>query len=127
MSPLLALGAPVSDLPLFDPAQLRSLLELGAEPALVQELIGLYEADAPERIAALADAAARGDAGRLMAEAHHLKGSLGNLGLVSFAELAKCLETAGREGRLEGVAALVAALPAAHAEGLAALKTAFPA
>jgi HPt (histidine-containing phosphotransfer) domain-containing protein len=117
----------MADLPVFDPAQLRSLLELGAEPALIQELIGLYEADAPERIAALAAAASDGDATRLLAEAHHLKGSLGNLGLVRFAELARRLETAGREGCLEGVEVLVAALPAEHAEGLAALKAAFPA
>ena len=117
----------MTDLPLFDPAQLRSLLDLGADPALIQELIGLYEADAPERIAALEAAAASGDAARLLAEAHHLKGSLGNLGLVRFAELARRLEAAGREGALEGVEVLLAALPAAHAEGLAALKAAFPA
>ncbi|HEX9082658.1 MAG TPA: Hpt domain-containing protein [Holophagaceae bacterium] len=116
----------MSDLPVFDPAQLQSLLELGAEAELIQELIGLYEADAPAHLEALAAGLAQGDPARVMAEAHHLKGSLSNLGLVRFADLARQVEEAGREGRLAGLEPLVAQFPEAHREGLAALKAAFP-
>ena len=118
---------PVDGLPDLDPAQLRSLLDLGADPALVQELIALHAADGPERIRALEAAVSAGDAARGATEAHQLKGSVGNLGLVRLAELARQLEQAGREGSLEGATDLAARLPAALVASLEALRAAFPA
>lgn len=114
-------------LPAFDPRQIQSLLDLGAEPGLVQELVDLLEADVPARLATLDQALAEGDAPRVLEEAHHLKGSLGNMGLQRFAELARRVEEGARMGRLPEAAPLVAAMPEAYREGLAALKAAFPA
>lgn len=114
-------------LPAFDPRQLQSLLDLGAEPGLVQELVGLLEADVPVRLEALDRALREEDAPRALEEAHHLKGSLGNMGLQRFADLARQVEDAARSARLVEAAPLVAAMPEAYREGLAALKAAFPA
>lgn len=114
-------------LPVFDPRQIQSLLDLGAEPGLVQELVGLLEADVPVRLAALDRALSEGDAPRALEEAHHLKGSLGNMGLVQFADLARQVEEGARGGRLPEAAPPVAAMPTAYREALAALKSAFPA
>lgn len=114
-------------LPPLDPRQLQSLLDLGAEPALVQELVALLEADVPARLEALRGALGAGDAPRALEEAHHLKGSLGNMGLQRFADLARQVEEAARSARLVEAAPLVAAMPEAYREGLAALKAAFPA
>ena len=113
-------------LPAFDPRQIQSLLDLGAEPALVRELVELLEADVPARLEALHRALSEGEAPRALEEAHHLKGSLGNMGLVQFADLARQVEEAARAARLSGAAPLVAAMPGAYREGLAALKAAFP-
>lgn len=113
-------------LPVLDPHQLRSLLDLGAAPALIQELIGLVEADVPQRLANLEGALLAGDTAGIVAEAHHLKGSLGNMGLSRLADMAGGLEEHGRAGRMAEAAPIVAAMPAAYSEALAALKAAFP-
>ena len=113
-------------LPVLDLAPLRDLLELGAEPELVQELIGLLEEDIPVRLAGLRKALAAADAEAAVQDAHQMKGALGNMGLLRFAELARRMEEASREGRLEEVRDLVEAIPAAHKEALAALRKAFP-
>ena len=114
-------------LPTLDPRQLRSLLDLGAEPALIQELVGLFEADVPPRLVALTSALADGHAAGVVEEAHHLKGSLGNMGLVRFADLATRLEEVAREGRMAEAIPFVSAMPEAYREALAALKAVFPA
>lgn len=114
-------------LPVLDPHQLRSLLDLGAEPALIQELLDLFELDIPPRLVSLEAAVAAGDAAGIMEEAHHLSGSLGNMGLSRFADLARCLEEHGREGRMAEAAPLVAAMPQAYREARIALRETFPA
>ena len=117
----------MSLLPAFDPRQIQSLLDLGAESGLVQELVELLEADVPARLEALQRALSEGDTPRALEEAHHLKGSLGNMGLMQFADLARRVEEGARSGDLSGAGPLVAAMPEAYREGLAALKAAFPA
>lgn len=116
----------MSQPPAFDPQQIQSLLDLGAERSIVQELVDLLEADVPGRLAALERALAKGDAVCAVAEAHHLKGALGNMGLVRVAELARRIEEGARTDRLPEIALLFPAMPEAYREGLAALKAAFP-
>jgi HPt (histidine-containing phosphotransfer) domain-containing protein len=94
---------------------------------LIQELLDLVEADVPPRLANLEAAILVGNAAGIVEEAHHLKGSLGNMGLSRFADMAGRLEEHGRMGRLAEAAPIVAAMPAAYREALAALRTAFPA
>lgn len=116
----------MNELPVLDPQPLRDLLELGASPALVQELISLYQEDVPVRVGLLQSALCARDGGQVAQEAHQLKGALGNLGLVRFAGQAAHAEILARQGRLEELIPLVEALPTAYREALAALKAAFP-
>jgi HPt (histidine-containing phosphotransfer) domain-containing protein len=116
----------LSDLPILDPKLLQDLLDLGAPQGLVQELVALFSDDVPARIAALRMALGALDAGQTLQEAHQLKGALGNMGLVRFADLASRIEVQVREGRLEQVPVLAERLPAAYEEALLALNGAFP-
>ena len=106
---------------------MKDLLDLGAEEGLVQELIGLFQEDVPPRMVALREGMAAGDLTRMSMEAHQMKGALSNLGLVRFADMAMHIEIEARAGFLEASPALIAALPAAYDEALAALQQAFPA
>ena len=116
----------LNDHPVLDPQPLRDLLDMGAAPELVQELIALYEEDVPLRMAMLRTALAALDARQTMMDAHQLRGALGNLGLLRFAELAAGIETFAREGHLERVPALAEALPAAYEEARLALRACHP-
>ncbi|MBI1753103.1 MAG: Hpt domain-containing protein [Acidobacteria bacterium] len=116
----------MSGLPILDAQPLRDLLELGAEGGLVQELIALYQEDVPPRMSSLREAMATGDLPRMLMEAHQLKGALGNLGLMRFADMAARIEAEARGGGLVEGPALIEALPAAYDEGLAAFREAFP-
>ena len=99
---------------------------MGAEPSLVQELIGLYQEDVWPRLTTLKQALEAGDGDTAIQEAHQLKGALSNLGLLRFAALASQIEDAARDGNWEPARSLVDALPEAYAESLAALQAAFP-
>ncbi len=113
------------DLPVLDPQPLRDLLEIGATEGLVQELIVLYQEDIPGRVALLQKAIQGGDTRRTMAEAHGLKGALGNLGLLRFAWLVEQIETQAREGKMEAALPLGEGLPRAYEAGLGALVATF--
>ena len=117
----------MNDLPILDPHPLQDLLDIGAGKDVVRDLVEILRQDAPTRLALLRSALAAGDAPQVLMEAHQLKGSLGSLGLLRFAELARLIEGQAREGQLEGVSAWLAALPGALEEGLRALEQAFPA
>jgi HPt (histidine-containing phosphotransfer) domain-containing protein len=116
----------LTELPILDPRPLRDLLDMGAGPELVQELVDLLKEDAPPRFDALRVALEAGDGASAIQEAHQLKGALGNLGLQRFADLAARIEAQAREDQLAPALALAAALPAAYEEALAALAEAFP-
>lgn len=116
----------MSDLPVLDPKLLQDLLDLGAPQGLVQELLTLFQDDVPARIAALRMALGSLDAEQTLQEAHQLKGALGTMGLVRFADVAARIEVHAREGHLEQAPALAESLPAAYAEALLALNEAFP-
>lgn len=117
----------MSDLPILDPSPLQDLLDIGAGMEVVHELIGMLREDVPSRLVLLKAALDASDAKTVMMEAHQLKGSLGNLGLARFANLARLIEERARTGSLEGVAAWVNQIPGAYEESLKALDQAFPA
>lgn len=114
------------DLSVLDPQPLRDLLEIGATEGLVQELIVLYQEDIPGRIRLLQKAVEGGDTRRTMAEAHGLKGALGNLGLLRFAHLVEQIETEARRGHLDTALPLSGQLQGAYEDGLANLVATFP-
>ena len=99
---------------------------MGASSDLVQELVALYQDDVPKRMALLQAAVQAADASQAMSEAHQMKGALGNLGLLRFADLASRLEQCLKAGPPADVARLADALPAAFEEALRALLAEFP-
>jgi two-component system aerobic respiration control sensor histidine kinase ArcB len=112
--------------PVLDPHLLQGLLDLGAGPDLVPELVELLRADAPVRQAALWKALDARDQDAAIQEAHRLKGALGTLGLLRFANQASRMEACFREERWEEARGLLDAVPAAYEEALASLLAAFP-
>lgn len=116
----------MSDLPILNPKPLQDLLDLGAPLGLIQELITMFQEDVPARIGVLHMALGSLDGDQTLQEAHQLKGTLANLGLERFADLASRIEAHAREGRLEQAPALAATLPEAYEQALLALKEAFP-
>ena len=113
-------------LPVLDAQPLQDLLEMGAEPGLARELIGLLEADAPLRLAALWKALEVADLEATLSAAHQLKGALGTLGLKRFADLVRQMEDQLREGHWGDARSLLESFPAAYEEALEALLKAFP-
>lgn len=65
------------------------------------ELIDVYLADTPNRIAQLRQALDGGDTETLVREAHTLKSSSANVGAMGLSVLAKEMEASGRRGILE--------------------------
>jgi HPt (histidine-containing phosphotransfer) domain-containing protein len=120
-------GATLPDLlPVLDPRPLKDLLEMGADPGLMAELVGLLRADAPVRQAALWKALEATDQGAAAQEAHQLKGALGTLGLLRLADHVGRMEACLRSARWEEARHLLEAFPAGYEEALAALLATFP-
>jgi CheY-like chemotaxis protein/HPt (histidine-containing phosphotransfer) domain-containing protein len=97
-----------------DLSVLASLRELQDpdEPDFVTELIDLLVADLPEKLRALEDAAAAGNAHGVNRIAHSLKSSCGNLGAVPLSKIFLSIERKGAEGDLLATPDLIAAAAA---------------
>jgi chemotaxis protein histidine kinase CheA len=67
-------------------------IQLDGEPDIIIELIELYLADAPRRVAAMQESAARRDWQSVKREAHSLRGSSGSLGAVEMAQICAGIE-----------------------------------
>ena len=68
---------------------------------LIEELIDLFQADLPDRLAEIRSAIQDRDARRLEYSAHTLKGMIHSFSATSAAQAALKLETAGRSGNLD--------------------------
>ena len=68
---------------------------------LLREIVRLFLADCPQRLAEIKDAIRRGDAVGLGRAAHTLKGSVGNFAAKNAFAAAQRLETMGRDGDLD--------------------------
>jgi two-component system, sensor histidine kinase and response regulator len=68
---------------------------------LLREIVRLFLADCPQRLAEIKDAIRRGDAVALGRAAHTLKGSVGNFAAKNAFAAAQRLETMGRDGDLD--------------------------
>jgi HPt (histidine-containing phosphotransfer) domain-containing protein len=71
------------------------------------QLIEVFQKDAAARLAALRQAAERGDAASLRGEAHTLKGASLNLGARRMGEICRQLQALGEAGTVEGAVELV--------------------
>jgi len=104
-------------------ASLRELQETG-EPDIVVEIGGLFLEHAPQKLAAIREAAEREDARGLQMAAHSLKSSSAYVGAIRLSALCKELEELGRSGSLEEAAEKVRDLTAEFLRAKAALKAA---
>jgi len=98
--------------PAVDDAVIDGLRALAddSEPHFLASLIQTYLDDAPVRVAAIEQAAARGDAKALEKAAHALKGSSRNLGAPALATLCEEIERAGAAKEIAHAAGAVARL-----------------
>ncbi|RYX97404.1 MAG: response regulator [Comamonadaceae bacterium] len=76
----------------MDFSRLEEFREFDPELETVTEVIGLFMADVPARIAAIALAHAQGDTAQLSQAAHALKGSASNVGAEALAAIASGIE-----------------------------------
>ena len=91
--------------PVFDLATLDR--QTGGDRDLQIEVVRMFLEDCPSRVEAIRAAVADGDAVRLRATAHALKGAAAYLSATFVVDAAAHLERIGREGRMaEAVAAL---------------------
>jgi two-component system, sensor histidine kinase and response regulator len=116
-------GHPMVEAEGVDPTE-RSVLPDGSDvvdrPALLEryaehqdllfEIARLFRAEAPQRIAAMKEALARGDAGALGSAAHALRGSAGNFMATETVDAALSLEMAAGNGDLILAASLLETL-----------------
>ncbi|MBI5653114.1 MAG: response regulator, partial [Chloroflexi bacterium] len=91
-------------------------------PQIIEELLGLFQRNAPKLIADLRHAAETQDAEKLRRAAHALKSASANLGARALAALCQEMETAGRAGQVNGAANHIAQVEHAYACALGALK-----
>lgn len=84
---------------------LRQLNQAG-QPDIVREVLTMFLADAPVRLAAIDDAIGKSDGPALQRAAHALKGAAGSIGAVGMQTGCRELEERGKAGRLDGAAAL---------------------
>ena len=91
------------------PEELRLLAEVGDSEA-VAEVISVFQSDTQARIRTLHPALAAGDAARLRAQAHAIKGSAAQVGARQVAEISREIEVAAVAGDLGRVAGLLPAL-----------------
>jgi CheY-like chemotaxis protein/HPt (histidine-containing phosphotransfer) domain-containing protein len=91
----------------LDSDVVRDLLDVMGDE--FTDLVQVYLEDTPKALAALEQAAARGDNEGLIAPSHSLKSTSANLGALGLAELAKRLEHGARGGTLGNEAPIVVA------------------
>jgi CheY-like chemotaxis protein/HPt (histidine-containing phosphotransfer) domain-containing protein len=100
--------APGRDQPVFDVA--AAIERVDGEREFLEEVIRLFLADVPSRLAEVEEALAQQDAKKLAGAAHSLKGATGCLGGLRASAAAWQLETIATKGDLASAAATVAVL-----------------
>ncbi len=93
----------------LDRAVFASLLALATDEdvSLLEELVGIFLADATTYIAALREAADAGDRNRVKTAAHTLRGSSGTIGARGMADVCHQLEALASSTAPGGVALLI--------------------
>jgi HPt (histidine-containing phosphotransfer) domain-containing protein len=98
-----------------------SLLRMGNDYELFQEMVGLLQADAPPLLAALHSAHREGDPQRLQRAAHTLKGLAANFGAERAVAAAAEVEKLAKARQSAGLPAAIAKLEESLEELSAAL------
>jgi HPt (histidine-containing phosphotransfer) domain-containing protein len=107
----------------IDDAALGQTLEMvGGDLGFLGQLVDEYRTDGASRVADMRTALAAGTSEDLRRAAHTLKGSSASLGASDLADACREVETAARDGRLDGLAPRVDAIAAAFDAVVAALE-----
>ena len=106
----------------LDAHTLASLRGLDEADDLLNQLIDLFFADAPARMARMREAVTRADWAALGDYAHSLKGSCATLGAIRMAELCDWLERHDHTGAVGGAAAACEELATQYERVRAALE-----
>ena len=110
--------------PVIDDAAFGQTLEMvGGDLGFVGQLVDEYRADGAHRVADMRTALAAGAAEDLRRAAHTLKGSSASLGATGLAAACREVETAAREGRLDGLGPQVDSIAAQFDDVVAALES----
>jgi PAS domain S-box-containing protein len=88
----------------------KALARMDGDLNLFRQVVGIFLADCPKRLADIRDAVAAGDPRKLTSACHTLKGALSYLGTRLALELTLNLELLGKSGTLAGAPQGVAAL-----------------
>jgi two-component system, sensor histidine kinase and response regulator len=106
-----------------DPEALARLRRFGGDK-LLHEMIGLYLANAPERLAAAKAGVANGDRASAELALHSLKSSSAQLGAARVGKLSERGEIIARGGSLDGVAEIITEMEAELARAAKWLESA---
>ena len=108
----------------LDPEALENLRALGedGDDTFLREIIGIYLADTPLRLADIRNAAANGDSGLYTRAAHTIKGSSSNVGALAVKAIAEQLEKRSRTESHADLEPLLGELEAAFARAATALR-----
>lgn len=101
-----------------------TLAGIDGDRELLSELMSTFLEEAPRQVRAIAEAARAGDAARLAAAAHALKGSVGALAAGPAVKAAQRLEDLGRGGALSDVPGAIAHLEVATTRLLSEIRAA---
>lgn len=97
-------------------------LDPGGKAGLLQRVLGVYTASLDKALAQWVDARAAGDRGTLRIVAHTLKSSSASVGALALSALCAEVETALRDGRVDGLDGRLDALAAEATRVLGALR-----
>jgi len=108
---------------LIDPAAIRNLRTLNTDGSddFLREIVALFSADLPARIAELDQSLAEGNRRKFERAAHSIKGSAANLGAASLKAAAEKIEAQSDVSGLDGIESLVGELKAEAARAQLAL------
>lgn len=97
---------------IIDPSALENLRALGSDDngAFLREIVGIFLADMPERIAELEQGLSSGERERFIRSAHSIKGSAANLGATALRAAAERLESEASRGQWSALAPRLAEL-----------------
>lgn len=102
------------------------LNRVGGDVELFAEIVRLFLADCPARVADIQAAVAAGDGDAIRLTCHALKGAAGNLSAMDLMAAARALERIGAEGRIEAAPAAFRELTTQAALAIDSLRQMVP-
>ena len=111
------------ELPILDEQVLDELrASVGGDAAFVADLAATYVDEGTQQIAEIEAAGAAGDTEAIVRPAHSLKSGSASLGAARMSRISREIEFAGREGRGDALAELVASARRAWDETVSELR-----